>query len=56
MRRAGESDSKENVTSESQADKAVLEKLSRFADYTTPEIKELLVYTEDKMRVNGSPP
>ena len=55
MKRSDEPQHKERETSEAGPGKIIVEKLGRFADYTTPAMKELLSYAEGKRRVNGSP-
>lgn len=50
MRRADEPESRGVEKSEGPREKGLLDRLGRFADYITPKIKELLSYSDDKMR------
>lgn len=38
------------------SDRRLQQKISLFADYVTPAMKELLLYSEDRMRGNGLSP
>lgn len=54
MRTIDDPDRRVTERSDNLEDKAVLEKLGRFAAYTTPKMKELLAYGQDRLGINGA--
>lgn len=56
MRKNDEPERRDVEKSDSPQEQSVLDKLGRFADYTTPAMKELLFYGDGKMRQATSGP